>query len=74
MTIAKITGPGLAAITVSVALLWVCVIGERAIVRRALLERALVVRDLQKLQRRRATEPVSLPSHRTPHRIRVTAG
>ena len=74
MPIARITGSGLAAIGVSVALLWGCVIGERAMVRRALTERAQVMRDIERLQRRQRTEPVSLPSPRTPHRVRVTAG
>ena len=74
MTIAKITGPGLAAISAAVALLWGCVISERAIVRRTLIERAIVMRDMQRLQRRRTSEPVSLPSRRTPRTVRVTAG
>jgi hypothetical protein len=73
MPIAKITGQGLAAIGVSVALLWGCVLGEGAMVRRALTERAQVLREMERLQRRRS-EPVSLPSPRTPHRVRVTAG
>jgi hypothetical protein len=73
MPIAKITGQGLAAIGLSVALLWGCVLGERAMVRRALTERAQVLRDLERLQHRRS-EPVSLPSPHAPHRLRVTAG
>ncbi|MBZ5617351.1 MAG: hypothetical protein LAQ69_01270 [Acidobacteriia bacterium] len=68
MPIAKITGQGLAAIGVLVALLWGCVIGERAMVRRALAERTQVMRGMEMLQRRRS-EPVSLPSPRAPHRV-----
>ena len=74
MSIAKITRPGLAAIAVAVAILWFCVIGERTLVRQALIERAQVMRDMERLQRRQRTEPVSLPSPRTHHRPRVTAG
>jgi len=73
MSIARITGPGLAAIGVSVALLWTCVLGEHVMVKQAQIERAQVVRDMQRLQRRH-TEPVSLPSPRSPHRVRVNAG
>ena len=62
MPIARITGPGLAAIAIAVALLWGCVIGERVMVRRALAERARILRDIQLLQRRQRAEPVSLPS------------
>jgi hypothetical protein len=74
MPIAKITGPGLAAIGVAVALLWSCVLGERALVRQALTERAQILREMERLQHRQRPEPVSLPSPRSPHRVRVTAG
>jgi hypothetical protein len=69
MSIAKITGPGLAAIAVSVALLWGSVIGERVMVRRALTERAQVLREIERLKHRQHSEPASLPSLRTPHRV-----
>lgn len=69
MSIARITGPGLAAISISVALLWGSVIGERVMMRRALTERAEVMREIQRLQRRQRSEPASLPSPRTPHRV-----
>jgi hypothetical protein len=74
MAIAKITGPGLAAIGVSVALLWGSVIVERVMVRRAVTERAQVLREIERLQRRQRSEPASLPSPRTRHGIRITAG
>jgi hypothetical protein len=74
MAIAKITGPGLAAIGVSVALLWGSVIGERAMVRRAVTQRVQVLREIERLQRLQRSEPVSLPSPHTPHPVRVTAG
>jgi hypothetical protein len=69
MAIAKITGPGLAAIGISVALLWGSVIGERTMMRHALTERAQVLREIQRLQRRQRSEPASLPSPRSPRRL-----
>lgn len=74
MAIAKVTGPGLAAIGLSVALLWGCVIGQRVMVQRAFVERARVMRDVEMLQRHRRPEPVSIPSLRKPRPMRVTAG
>jgi hypothetical protein len=73
MPIAKITGPGLAAIGISVALLWGCVIGQRMMVERAFTERARVMHDVQLLPRKQPPEPVSSPLKR-PHRLHVTAG
>jgi len=73
MSVAKITRPGLAALALSVAALWGCLIGERVIVRQAERERARVLRDLGRLQKR-VPRPVSAPSpgfHRGP---RVAAG
>ncbi len=60
MPIAKITGPGLAGIAISVALLWGCVIGERIMTNRACTERGRVMRDVERLRRQQA-EPVSAP-------------
>jgi hypothetical protein len=76
--IAKITGQGLAAIALSVALLWGCLISERVMVRRASAERTLVMRDLQRMQRTHLrlnhhSEPVSAPVH-IPRPHHVTAG
>ncbi|HYW48265.1 MAG TPA: hypothetical protein VE959_35705 [Bryobacteraceae bacterium] len=74
MPIAKITGQGLAAIAVSVAFLWACVIGQRSMLREAYSERVRVMREVQLLQRRQQPVPVSLPSpHRAP-RVRATMG
>jgi hypothetical protein len=73
MSLAKITGPGLAALALSVAALWGCLISERVIVRQAEQERTRVLRDLGRLQRQ-VPRPVSAPSpgfHRSP---RVAAG
>jgi hypothetical protein len=73
MAIAKITGPGLAAIGVSVALLWGCVVGERVMLNRAFTERARVMHDVQTLQRKQRPERVSSPLQK-PRPVRVTAG
>ncbi|HEY2016943.1 MAG TPA: hypothetical protein VGH38_25740 [Bryobacteraceae bacterium] len=74
MAIAKITGPGLAGIGISVALLWGCVIGDRVMVQRASLDRARVMRDVEKLQRPKRPEPVSAPSVLKARPLRVTEG
>lgn len=70
MPIAKITEQGLAAIALSVALLWGSIIGGRIMVHRAASERMMVMRDLQRMQRTRRSEPVSTPVH-LPHPARV---
>jgi len=54
MPIIKITRQGLSAIALSVALLWGCVIGQRVAARRAFSERAKVLRDISRMQRRAA--------------------
>ena len=74
MTIAQITGKGLAAIALSVAVLWGCFIGERLIVRNALAQRAQVIRELHQMQRDRRTQPVSAPAPHDRHSTRVTVG
>jgi hypothetical protein len=75
MPIAKITGQGLAAIALSVALLWSCFIGERLMVRHASARQAQLLRELHLLQRNNhRTEPVSAPALPTPHRTRITVG
>ncbi len=74
MPIAKITGQGLAAIGGSVALLWVCVIGEQVQRRDALHERERVVREVRLLQHPHRSVPVSTPSPFQHHRPHVAAG
>jgi hypothetical protein len=74
MPIIKITRQGLSAIALSVALLWGCVIGERVAARRAFSERAKVLRDISRMQRRLRTQPASVPAPFLPHRSRVAAG
>ena len=73
MPIAKITGPGLAGIAISVALLWGCFVGERRMAERASSERARVMRDVERMRRQRS-EPVSAPSIPSLRHVQVTAG
>ena len=74
MPIAKITGQGLAAIALSVALLWACFIGERLMVRHSLAQRAQLMRELHQMQRDHRAQPVSAPTPPGSHRTRVTVG
>jgi hypothetical protein len=74
MPIIKITGQGMSAIALSVALLWGCLIGERLAARRAFSERTKVLRDISRMRRRERTQPVSAPSPFLSHRTRVAAG
>ena len=61
MSIARITGPGLAAISLSVMALWGCFLGEQLTARRATRERSRVLYQLREMQRRRDAQPVLLP-------------
>lgn len=63
MPIAKITGQGLTAIALAVALLWTCVLTERSLQQRASLERSRLLREVNLMQRRESPRPVSLPLH-----------
>jgi hypothetical protein len=74
MPIARITGQGLAAIALSVALLWACFIGERLMVRQTLARRSQLMRELHQLQRDRRAEPVSAPAPNSPHPTHATVG
>jgi len=69
MAVIRITGQGLSAITLSVALLWGCVIGELVTVRRATEVRGRVLRDLEKM--RRQSIPASTPVRGKQMRMRV---
>jgi hypothetical protein len=74
MPIAKITGQGLAAIALSVGLLWACLVGERLTLNRAVARRAEVMRELRQLQLRNRTVPASTPIQRRSNPSRVTIG
>lgn len=62
---AKITGQGLSAIAVSVALLWACILGENVIRREAALDARRVLRENHLMQQRRSLNP-GLQPVRTP--------
>jgi len=72
MPVAKITGQGLLAIACSVALLWGCVIGERAMLRGAAAERIRVLQEIQQLQRKPRPIPAAAPLPAAAHRRTVT--
>jgi hypothetical protein len=57
MPVVKITGQGLFAIGLSVALLWACLIGERLMLRNATSRRVRVLHQIEKLQRKAHPQP-----------------
>ena len=75
MPIIKISGQGLMAIAFSVALLWACLIGDRILTQRALVERTRVMRDIRHFQRQPRIAPVAAPVPvRHTHLPSVSAG
>jgi hypothetical protein len=74
MAIARITGQGLTAIGISVALLWGCFISERLIVRQATLEASRTLREVRAMRLRRHMQPVSAPAPRPARPARPVAG
>ena len=69
MPILKITGQGLSAIALSVALLWGCWIVQHALQRRDSTERARVLRDLEILRTNHVPPGYKLSA--VPPRLRV---
>ncbi len=67
MPMVKITGQGLFAIALSVALLWACVIGERLMLRNAATRRVRVLHQIEQLQRK------ARPQRSIPHPM-ITVG
>ena len=61
MPIVKITGQGLSAIALSVALLWGLLIAERYVSRKAGEGRAQALEEIRRMQRPSAPQPVSVP-------------
>jgi len=61
MPFVKITGQGLSAIALSVALLWACLIGERGMVRRAEVQRAQALEGIRRLRRQMKPQPTAVP-------------
>jgi len=74
MPVVRITGQGIAAIALSVAFLWGCWIDTRITMDRSLLERARVLRELERLQPKQQTEPVAAPFPTRAYRLVVAAG
>ena len=72
MPIARITGQGLAAIALSVAILWGCLIGERVMLNHSYAERAQVMRELRRMQVRQRVQPASTPTPLLPLRQGTT--
>jgi hypothetical protein len=74
MPVVRITGEGLAAVFLSVSILWGCFLAERLTMRNAVRERARVMYELRKLQLRvPEPQPASVPLPR-PHAPRPAAG
>jgi hypothetical protein len=74
MPIARITGQGLAAIAVSVGVLWGCVVLEKVNQRNAVVDRIRVVREVRQMQQRYRSLPASAPAPFSRQRPHVTAG
>jgi hypothetical protein len=74
MAIAKITKTGLAGMTVSVALLWGCLLSERYVVQQAGMERARALYNLEQLRQGRHPEPVSAPRPHILHHLTTALG
>ncbi|MBZ5578416.1 MAG: hypothetical protein LAP40_17775 [Acidobacteriia bacterium] len=74
MKIAGITLPGLAALAVSVTLLWGCLIAERILEQRAVREQARALHEIELLRHRRSAEPVADPLPRFPNPRPRTVG
>jgi len=62
MPVVKITGQGLSAIALSVALLWGCLLAERGLVRQAEVKRARALEEIRRLRRQVEPQPVSNPA------------
>ena len=74
VAMAKITGEGLAAITVLVAVLWVCAIGERVIVARANAQAAETLRAMRSLQIKNRRQPTASPARPAQRRLHPELG
>ena len=61
MALARITRPGLVLITILVAVLWSCVLGERYLSRNSKMETYRALRDMRYLKFKRRVEPARHP-------------
>ena len=71
MRLAQITRPGLAAIALSVAVLWGCVVANHLTMRQALAERAQVMRQV--VRSRQRMQPAGTPARFIHHPLHSTA-
>jgi hypothetical protein len=62
MALAKITREGLVTIAVLVAILWGCILTERALTRNTAMETYRVMRQIRYLKFKRHIEPASRPA------------
>lgn len=74
MTLAKITGQGLAAIAIVVAALWTCIIGERVLVAHANASAAETLVAMRALRSRSQRQPAANPAQRQRGRVRPRLG
>jgi hypothetical protein len=74
MPIASITGQGLFVIACSVALLWICLIGEQVMRRNAESERVKVHHEIEQLRPKPRPTPVTTPLPAAGVRPPVTVG
>lgn len=72
MPLAKITKQGLTAMALSVGLLWGCVLGDRMLMRKAIADRAAVMRQV--VRTRPQPQPVLMPAPLGRHRALFNAG
>jgi hypothetical protein len=61
MALARITRPGLILITILVAILWGCILGERHISRNSRMETYRALRDIRYMKFKRRVEPATQP-------------
>jgi hypothetical protein len=74
VNINRITRHGLAAMAVSVAVLWGCLVGEHLIVRRASEQQARALREIQRLRERFQSQPASSPRYPFQPPVRAALG
>ena len=65
MPVVKITGQGLSAIALSVALLWGFLLAETLVIRRAARERTQAIEQIRRLRRPLDRHPVIMPKPQT---------
>jgi hypothetical protein len=75
MPVARITGQGLTAIALSVALLWACFFAERSLVRDTDVKRAQALEQIRRLRRQvEQPHPARTPVLREPIQQRPALG